>query len=176
MSLGPTPLYDLIPPGRVAPRNPLDAHPYTFHAGDVVWFTLDRRAWQLGQVTSTDPTGSVDPVRISALFIFTPAAKPQLTRTHSSKSSGIKFWTGIFVQDNHLSTTSFTPLYGTAKPDEPYVRRVLRWARVLPDDDSAITEMVSSFMAELDWLTLDPRIQNTPIMVAFRPLVDRMDY
>ncbi|KAH8105070.1 hypothetical protein DFH11DRAFT_1320618 [Phellopilus nigrolimitatus] len=152
MSLGPTPLYDLIPPGRVAPRNPLDAHPYTFHAGDVVWFTLDRRAWQLGRVTSTDPTGSVDP------------------------SSGIKFWTGIFVQDNKLSTTSFTPLYGTAKPDVPYVRRVLRWARVLPDDDSAITEMVSSFMAELDWLTLDPRIQNTPIRVVFRPLVDRMDY
>ncbi|KAH8105742.1 hypothetical protein DFH11DRAFT_1748567 [Phellopilus nigrolimitatus] len=82
----------------------------------------------------------------------------------------------IFVQDNHLSTTSFTPLYGTAKPDGPYVRRVLRWARVLPDDDSAITEMVSSFMAKLDWLTQDPRIQNTPIRVTFTPLVDRMDY
>ncbi|THH04680.1 hypothetical protein EW145_g5339 [Phellinidium pouzarii] len=119
-------LYDLIPACFDVPRNPLDKFPYTFHRGDIVWFTLNGKDWKLGFVTKYKPKGVTIP------------------------GTDVRYWVAEYIEDHGLrDEVILVPLYGTVKPDGIYIRKLLSEAGILPEDDSKIEERVQGFFEDI---------------------------
>ncbi|THH04678.1 hypothetical protein EW145_g5340 [Phellinidium pouzarii] len=129
------------------PRKPLDKYPYTFHPGDIVWFTVNRKDWRLGTVRIDFDTVSF------TLSQFLRAGKEEFCSMGKGadfvhQDTNTEYCSAAYVEKGKVVITRLNPRDGTSKPDGNHSRWLLSEAGIIPKDVNEIEEMINALYGD----------------------------